>query len=550
MGQWGNEVMKLKRAFGVVAILTCVLTTATTAQQGGGRGGRGGLPGATPEQTQAVGAMNAALADAIAAVASARMELARAALADVKNAGAIRAGVEKLQAAEVALATRRASEFARLQAGSNKLNADQISALMAAGGGGGPAGGGRGGRGGAPDPNALSVVQQMALAREMAIPAALTAAQAAAASALVRASLTTPLNQSDVDAKARALADAELALADARAAAFERVQKSLQPLNAAQVATYAAGMTAGGGGGGRGALGAGGAAGGWEAVYNDHTGFTQLFDGKTLTGWDGEAGKWDIQDGAIHRHQTLEPKNFVDFGQYHIHYNEVFSDFDLKVEFKIRSGNAGIQYRGRLESGIHAQNGEALRPSAAGAPGGGGDIPLRTVVAAMADPLGKPLPANIKTLDDALAAGLLPKGPPYGNGTGHPWQVSGYQFDIYDSPTGNTGSFYEGQGRGVSANTGEVLHLTADANNNVVKTILGRTSDLTGPQYYKQGEWNQVEIIARGNTLIHMLNGRVFCVVVDDDPTRRALKGIISLQLEGPADNEVWYRNVWIRKLQ
>ena len=84
----------------------------------------------------------------------------------------------------------------------------------------------------------------------------------------------------------------------------------------------------------------------------------------------------------------------------------------------------------------------------------------------MADPLGKPLPANIKTLDDALAAGLLPQGPPYGNGTGHPWQVSGYQFDIYDSPTGNTGSFYEGQGRGVSANTGEVLHLTADANNN------------------------------------------------------------------------------------
>jgi hypothetical protein len=144
----------------------------------------------------------------------------------------------------------------------------------------------------------------------------------------------------------------------------------------------------------------------------------------------------------------------------------------------------------------------------------------------------------------------LPQGPPYGNGTGHPWQVSGYQFDIYDSPTGNTGSFYEGQGRGVSANTGEVLHLTADANNNaVVKTILGRTSDVTGPQYYKQGDWNQVEIIARGNTLIHMLNGRVFCVVIDDDPTRRALKGIISLQLEGPADNEVWYRNIWLKKL-
>jgi 3-keto-disaccharide hydrolase len=278
-------------------------------------------------------------------------------------------------------------------------------------------------------------------------------------------------------------------------------------------------------------------------------GWVKLFDGKTLNGWESEAQNWDVQDGAIHRHQTLEPKNFVDFGQYHIYYREVFADFDLKVEFKIRSGNAGIQYRSRLESGVHAQDGEALRPAGGVGPGGTPDIPLRTVAAAMADPLGKPLPATIKTLDDALTAGLLPKGPPYGNGTGHPWQVSGYQFDIYDSPTGNTGSFYEGQGRGVSANIGEVLHLTADANNNVVKTILGRTSDLTGPQYYKLGEWNQAEIIARGNTLIHMLNGRVFCVVIDDDPMRRALKGIVSLQLEGPADNEVWYRNVWLKKL-
>ena len=214
---------------------------------------------------------------------------------------------------------------------------------------------------------ALSVVQQLALSREMTIPSAITAAQAAAASALVRASLTLPVNTADIAAKAKALADAELALADARAAAFERVQKSLQPLNAAQIATYARG--AGAGGGGRGGGGRGGAAASWETAYYDHTGFIQLFDGKTLNGWDGEAGKWDVQDGAIHRHQTLVPKNFVDFGQYHLHYKEVFADFDLKVEFKIKSGNAGIQYRGRLESGIHAQDGEPAREAAGG--GGG-----------------------------------------------------------------------------------------------------------------------------------------------------------------------------------
>ena len=160
------------------------------------------------------------------------------------------------------------------------------------------------------------------------------------------------------------------------------------------------------------------------------------------------------------------------------------------------------------------------------------------------------MPSNIKTLDDALEAALLPRGPLYGNGTGHPWQVSGYQFDILSTPTGNTGGFYEGQGRGTLANSGEVLYLAADPNTNaVVRTILGRTSDVTAPRSYKVGDWNQVEIIARGNTLIHMLNGKVFCVIVDDDAARRALKGIISLQLEGPADNEIWYRNIWLKKL-
>ena len=144
-----------------------------------------------------------------------------------------------------------------------------------------PAGGGRGA---APDPNPLSVVQQVALSREMAIPTALTAAQTAAASALVRASLTLPANTTDIATKAQALAEAELALANARATAFERAQKSLQPLNSAQIATYS--RNAAGGGGGR-----GGAGPNWETAYYDHTGFIALFDGKTLNGWEGEEGE-------------------------------------------------------------------------------------------------------------------------------------------------------------------------------------------------------------------------------------------------------------------
>jgi Spy/CpxP family protein refolding chaperone len=111
---------------------------------GGGRGGRGGgLPGATPEQTQAVVDMNTALAALNTAVMTARNELATVTFAAVKNVAGITAAVEKLRVAELALATKRADEFAKLQAGPNKLNPEQVKALIEAGGNPG----GRGGRG-------------------------------------------------------------------------------------------------------------------------------------------------------------------------------------------------------------------------------------------------------------------------------------------------------------------------------------------------------------------------------------------------------------------
>src|SRR4029079_13531054 len=102
------------------------------AGRGGGRGG--GLPGATPEQTQALTDMNTALAPRIAAAATARTELGNIALADTKNTAAIAAAVDTVRPAELALASARADAFAQLQAGPNKLNAEQITALIASGG--------------------------------------------------------------------------------------------------------------------------------------------------------------------------------------------------------------------------------------------------------------------------------------------------------------------------------------------------------------------------------------------------------------------------------
>jgi hypothetical protein len=33
--------------------------------------------------------------------------------------------------------------------------------------------------------------------------------------------------------------------------------------------------------------------------FDDHVGWTQIFDGKTLNGWDGSPDVWHVEDGAI-----------------------------------------------------------------------------------------------------------------------------------------------------------------------------------------------------------------------------------------------------------
>jgi hypothetical protein len=65
-----------------------------------------------------------------------------------------------------------------------------------------------------------------------------------------------------------------------------------------------------------------------------------------------------------------------------------------------------------------------------------------------------------------------------------------------------------------------------------IGTVTDAPASLIKPHNGLDGEWNRIEIIARGNTLVHMINGRVISVTIDDNPEFRALQGILSLQLK------------------
>jgi hypothetical protein len=65
----------------------------------------------------------------------------------------------------------------------------------------------------------------------------------------------------------------------------------------------------------------------------------------------------------------------------------------------------------------------------------------------------------------------------------------------------------------------------------------------------KPGEWNQVEIIADGHTLMQIVNGHVMATLVDTDPKYYQAKGLIAFEIEGPGTLKISHRNVWLKKL-
>jgi hypothetical protein len=81
-------------------------------------------------------------------------------------------------------------------------------------------------------------------------------------------------------------------------------------------------------------------------------GFVRIFDGKDLTGWDGNPKLWSVKDGAITGQTTAE--NPAKGNTFLIWTNGTVSDFELRCTYRIVPGdshgfgNSGIQYRSKI----------------------------------------------------------------------------------------------------------------------------------------------------------------------------------------------------------
>ena len=270
--------------------------------------------------------------------------------------------------------------------------------------------------------------------------------------------------------------------------------------------------------------------------FQEHDGWTSLFDGSTLKGWSGDSN-WKVEDGAITIESTCEkPTGTV----YLVWQGGEASDFELKMEMKGTGMiNGGVQYRGWI----------APRPQRGAPPAGGppaGAPPAGGPPAAA--PAGQAAPGQAAPGGGRGPQGPCPSGAPRGAApdpkTEDPWNMWGAQYD-FDAGNRYTGQFYEqSTGRGIVAWKGQVVRTEQGKSPRLLAT-LGEPAVIDS--YYKPNEWNELHIIAVGNQMTHLLNGHVLSILIDEDASKARKSGIIGLEVE--ATGKLFTRNIWLKKL-
>ena len=191
------------------------------------------------------------------------------------------------------------------------------------------------------------------------------------------------------------------------------------------------------------------------------TGFQTIFDGKSLSGWDGDPDFWRVEGGEIvgETKADHQPKQ----NTFQIWRGAKPGDFELKMQYKLTGAqaNSGLQYR------------------------------------------------SVELPDVAK------------------WVLKGYQADIDVAQT-YTGQLYEERGRGFVALRGQISYVPEGGKPGSIGST-GDSNELKG--FIHADDWNDLHIIARGNTLIHILNGHVMSVTIDDDKAGRKMDGVIGIQL-------------------
>ena len=211
-------------------------------------------------------------------------------------------------------------------------------------------------------------------------------------------------------------------------------------------------------------------------------GMKLLFNGKDLTGWDGDPKLWSVKNGVIHGETTAE--NPAKGNTFIIWKDGSTKDFELRLSFRCNAtNNSGIQYRSK-----HITDGKV----------------------------------------------------------GNAWVVRGYQHELRNEqglPNVSGFIYDEGGKRGRICLAGEQATWESEGKQ-VVKSDLVDAAAFE--KLFKLDDWNDVVILANGNHIQHYLNNVLILDFTDNHPELALKEGVLALQLHAGKPMWAEFKNIRI----
>jgi hypothetical protein len=138
-------------------------------------------------------------------------------------------------------------------------------------------------------------------------------------------------------------------------------------------------------------------------------------------------------------------------------------------------------------------------------------------------------------------SGIQYRSKDYGN-----FVVGGYQADM-DYGNSYTGILYEEKGRGILVKRGEKLLVQADGK----KDVQGKTAEEKAIlDALKKDDWNEYVITGKGSHVTQVLNGVTTVDLTDEQEDKRALTGILALQLHAGPPMVAQFKDVFLKELK
>ena len=126
------------------------------------------------------------------------------------------------------------------------------------------------------------------------------------------------------------------------------------------------------------------------------------------------------------------------------------------------------------------------------------------------------------------------------------WVVGGYQADM-DGGNDWTGACYEEGGRGLLARCGQRTVIGKDGKVADAGPVGDRAQILAA---IRKDDWNEYSITAVGHHVVQRINGVVTCEFTDEQPERRAMQGVLALQMHaGIQQFTVAFKDLRLKRL-